>query len=57
MSGIIASWETADRDLARLAVLTAILVRPSTGPTGRWAARLTGQATPARSALATAGGY
>ncbi len=51
--GIIVSWETADRAPARLAVLIAILVRPSMGPTARGAARLTGQVTPTRLARAT----
>jgi hypothetical protein len=53
--GIIAWWETADRDHARLAVLIDILVRPFMEPTGHGAAPLTGPAIPIRSALATPG--
>jgi hypothetical protein len=52
--GIIA-WENAGGDTARLAVPIAIPVRRSMGPTGRGAARLTGQVTPTPLARATLG--
>jgi hypothetical protein len=51
--GIIALWEIADRDLARLAVLIAILARRSMEPTGRGAASNIGQRIPILGVLAT----
>ena len=44
--GIIAWWEIADRDPARVVVPTAILARRSMAPTGRGAASNIGQPIP-----------
>ena len=51
--GIIAWWENADGDTARLVVQTAILVRRSMEPTGLGAASNIGQPIPTVGGQAT----